>query len=61
VETRHIQLESFLGIKLLAAAAVLALIVVAFAQGYSKISKGSILSARNTPLAPTGIASSTDN
>lgn len=56
METRHFGFGSFPGIRVLAAAAVLSLFIIAFVQGYSKISKGGVLSARNAPLASPGVA-----
>ncbi len=50
METRSFKFERFLPIKVVAALSVVVLVVIAFAQGYSKISQGGrILSAVNAP------------
>lgn len=57
METRSFKLERFLRIKVVAALSVVALVVIAFAQGYSKISQGGrILSAVNAPTGAFTVA-----
>lgn len=57
METRSFKLERFLRIKVVAALSVVALVVIAFAQGYSKISQGGrILSAVNAPVGAFTVA-----